>query len=84
MEFREKPHTDKYKGITKDSNYVASCKSTSHPDWDLFVAQSVHFHLSRCHSSGQERNERWKEVRNEGRRKESGNMHGMKEGEERP
>jgi hypothetical protein len=29
MEFIEKPHTDKYNGITNDSNYVASCTPTS-------------------------------------------------------
>jgi len=29
MEFREKPHADKYKGIANDSNYVASCTPTS-------------------------------------------------------
>jgi len=51
MEFREKPHTDKYKGITNDSNYVANCTPTSPPLWDLeyfdrliFVAQNVHGH----------------------------------------
>jgi hypothetical protein len=39
---------DKYKGITNDSIYVASCKPTSPPVWDLeyfdrliFVAQGV-------------------------------------------
>jgi len=54
MEFREKPHTDKYKEITNDSNYVASCTPTSPPVWDLeyfdrliFVAQSVHIHLGK-------------------------------------
>jgi hypothetical protein len=48
MEFREKPHTDKYKGKKNDSNYVANCTPTSPPLWDLeyfdsliFVAQSV-------------------------------------------
>jgi hypothetical protein len=35
MEFREKPHTDKYGGITNDLNYVASCTPTSPPVWDL-------------------------------------------------
>jgi hypothetical protein len=45
MEFREKPHTDKYKAITNDSNYVTA---KSPPDLDLehfdrliFVAQVV-------------------------------------------
>jgi hypothetical protein len=53
MEFREKPHTDKYKGITNDSIYVASCTSTSPPVWDLeyfdgliFVAQNVQYAVS--------------------------------------
>jgi hypothetical protein len=48
MEFREKPHTDKYKEITNGSNYFASCTPTSPPVWDLeyfdrliFVAQCV-------------------------------------------
>jgi hypothetical protein len=48
MEFREKPHTDKHKRITNDSNYVASCTPTSPQVRDLeyfdrliFVAQSV-------------------------------------------
>jgi hypothetical protein len=50
MEFREKPHTDKYRGITNDLNYVASCTPMSPPVWDLeyfdrliFVAQSVQY-----------------------------------------
>jgi hypothetical protein len=52
MEFREKPHPDKYKGITNDSNcrqLYAYVISTSPPVWGLeyfdrsiFVAQSVH------------------------------------------
>jgi hypothetical protein len=49
MEFGEKPHTtDKYRGITNDLNYVASCTPTSPPVSDLeyfdsliFVVQSV-------------------------------------------
>jgi hypothetical protein len=43
MELREKPHTDKYKGITNDSNYVASCTPTSSVSHLrlIFVAQSV-------------------------------------------
>jgi hypothetical protein len=48
MEFREKPHTDKYKAITNDLNYVANCTPMSPLLWDLeyfyrliFVAQSV-------------------------------------------
>jgi hypothetical protein len=48
MEFRETPHTDKYKEITNYSNYVASCTLTSPQVWDLeyfnrliFVAQNV-------------------------------------------
>jgi hypothetical protein len=53
MEFREKPRTDKYKGITNDSDYVANCTPTSllrhlrfgteYFDRSIFVAQSVHF-----------------------------------------
>jgi hypothetical protein len=49
MEFREKPHPNKYKQITNDSNYVISCTPASPADSDLeyfdrlvFVAQSVH------------------------------------------
>jgi hypothetical protein len=49
MEFREKPHKDKYKGIMNNSNYVASCTPKSFLVWNLkyfdrliFVAQSVH------------------------------------------
>jgi hypothetical protein len=49
MEGREKPHTDKYKEITNDWNYDASCMFTSLLVWNLenfihliFVAQSVH------------------------------------------
>jgi hypothetical protein len=49
MEGRGKPHTDKYKVITNDGNYDASCMLTSLPVWDLenfrhlvFVVQSVH------------------------------------------
>jgi hypothetical protein len=45
-------HADKYKEIANDSNYVASCKPTSSPEWDLeyfdrliFVAQGVHIHF---------------------------------------
>jgi hypothetical protein len=48
MEGIEKPHTDKYKEITNNSNYDASCTLTSLPVWDLenfkrliFVVQSV-------------------------------------------
>jgi hypothetical protein len=48
MEGIEKPHTDKYKEITNDWNYDASCTLTSLPVWDLenfkrliFVVQSV-------------------------------------------
>jgi hypothetical protein len=46
----EKPHTDKYKEITNNWNYDASCTVTSLPVWDLenfkcliFVVQSVHY-----------------------------------------
>jgi hypothetical protein len=49
MEGIDKPHTGKYKEITNDSNYDASCALTSLPAWDLenfkrfiFVVQSVH------------------------------------------
>jgi hypothetical protein len=52
MEDIEKPHMDKYKEITNDYNYDASCMLTSLPVWDLenfecliFVAQSVHFNF---------------------------------------
>jgi hypothetical protein len=48
MEGIEKPHTDKYKEITNNWNYDASCTVTSLPVWDsenfkrlIFVAQSV-------------------------------------------
>jgi hypothetical protein len=48
MEGIDKPHTGKYKQITNDSNYDASCKLKSLPVWDLehfkrliFVVQSV-------------------------------------------
>jgi hypothetical protein len=44
--FREKPHAYKYKGITNDSNYVASCTPTSPLLCDLiFVSQDVHCFL---------------------------------------
>jgi hypothetical protein len=49
MEGIEKPHTDKYKEITNNWNYDASCTLTSLPAWDfenfkrlIFVVQSVH------------------------------------------
>jgi hypothetical protein len=49
MEGTEKPETDKYKEITNDWNYDASCTFTSLQVWDLenfmhliFVAYSVH------------------------------------------
>jgi hypothetical protein len=49
MEGIEKPHTDKYKEITNDWNYDATCMLTSLPVWDLedfkhlvFVVQSIH------------------------------------------
>jgi hypothetical protein len=35
MEGREKPHTGKYKAITNEWNYDASCTLTSLPVWDL-------------------------------------------------
>jgi hypothetical protein len=35
MEGREKPHTKKYKEITNDWNYDASCMLMSLQDWDL-------------------------------------------------
>jgi hypothetical protein len=48
MEGIEKPHTDKYKEITNNWNYDASCTAASLPVWDLenfqrliFVVQSV-------------------------------------------
>jgi hypothetical protein len=48
MEGIEKLHTDKYKEITNNWNYDASCTVTSLPVWDLenfkgliFVLQSV-------------------------------------------
>jgi hypothetical protein len=44
----DKPHTGKYKEITNDSKYDASCTLTSLPNWELdsfkrliFVVQSV-------------------------------------------
>jgi hypothetical protein len=49
MEGRVKPHSDKYKEITNDWNYDASCMITSLLVWDsenfkrlVFVVQSVH------------------------------------------
>jgi hypothetical protein len=48
MEGVEKPHADKYKEITNNWNYDASCTLTSLPVWDLenfksliFTVQSV-------------------------------------------
>jgi hypothetical protein len=48
MEGIEKPHTNKFKEITNNWNYDASCTLTSLPVWDLenfkrliFVVQSV-------------------------------------------
>jgi hypothetical protein len=47
MEGTEKPHVDKYKEITNNWNYDASCTLTSLPVWDLeikrliFIVQSV-------------------------------------------
>jgi hypothetical protein len=48
MEGTEKPYTDKYKEITNNGNYDASCTLTSLPVWDfenfkhlIFVVQSV-------------------------------------------
>jgi hypothetical protein len=35
VEGREKPHIDKYKTITNDWNYDASCTLASLPAWDL-------------------------------------------------
>jgi hypothetical protein len=35
MEGIEKPHTDKYKEITNNWNYDASCTLTSLPVWEL-------------------------------------------------
>jgi hypothetical protein len=53
MERREKPHMVKYKAITNDWNYDASCTLTSLTVWDLenfkrlvFVVQSVHVFTS--------------------------------------
>jgi hypothetical protein len=52
MEGREKPHADKYKAITNDWNYNASCTLTLLLTWDLenfkslvFVVQIVHAHF---------------------------------------
>jgi hypothetical protein len=42
MEFREKPHTEKYKGITNDSNYV------EYFDGLIFVAQGVQSNYKWC------------------------------------
>jgi hypothetical protein len=49
MEGRQMPHMEKYKGITNDWNYDASCTLTTLLVWDfenfkrlLFVVQSVH------------------------------------------
>jgi hypothetical protein len=49
MEGIENPHTDKYKEITNNWNYDASCTVTSLLVWDfenfkrlIFVVQSVH------------------------------------------
>jgi hypothetical protein len=58
MEGIDKQHTGKYKKITNDSNYAASCTLASLPVWDLedfkrliFVVQSVHQVLSVTHVS---------------------------------
>jgi hypothetical protein len=55
MEGREKPRMVKYKAITNDWNYDASCTLTSLPVWDLenfkrlvFVVQSVPKYLLPC------------------------------------
>jgi predicted ATPase len=55
MEGIEKPHTDKYKEITNDWNYDASCTVTWLPVWDLenfkrliFVVQSVQYRICAC------------------------------------
>jgi hypothetical protein len=56
MEGIEKPLTEKYKGITNNWNYDASCTLTSLPVWDLenfkpliFVVQSVQVLQSKYH-----------------------------------
>jgi hypothetical protein len=55
MEGVEKPHTDKYKQITNDWFYIASCSLTSLPVWDLenfkrlvFVVQIVQLTTKIC------------------------------------
>jgi hypothetical protein len=57
MEGIEKPHTDKYKEITNNWNYDASCTLTSLPVWDLenfkrliFVVQTVQFDQNKKNS----------------------------------
>jgi hypothetical protein len=52
MEGIEKPHTDKYKEITNDWNYDASCTLTSLPVWDLanFSAWFLLYRLYKLHS----------------------------------
>jgi hypothetical protein len=55
----EKPHMVKYKAITNEWNYDASCTLTSLPVWDLenfkclvFVVQSVpNYYVQKCHIS---------------------------------
>jgi hypothetical protein len=43
MEGIEKPHVYKYKAITNNWNYDASCKLTSLPVWDLQKFQALDF-----------------------------------------
>jgi hypothetical protein len=42
MDFREKPHTDKYKWITNDSNNVVISTSPSDWDFEYFDRFSLH------------------------------------------
>jgi hypothetical protein len=48
MEGIEKPHVYKYKEITNNWNYDASCKLTSLPVWDLRKFQALDFCCTEC------------------------------------
>jgi hypothetical protein len=48
MEGIDQPHTGKYKEITNDSNYDASCTLTSLPVWDLENYKRLIFFCTEC------------------------------------
>jgi hypothetical protein len=47
MEGREKPHKDKYKDITDDRKYEASCTLISLPVWDR-TFETLYFCCTEC------------------------------------